>query len=82
LFDPDNEKDNKQPNYILQPQIDAITKWVYAGGVLVIMANDVNKCELDHLNELAGKFGIGFKKETKNTVSNNQFEMAKIKRSC
>ncbi|POY35844.1 glucuronyl hydrolase [Solitalea longa] len=78
IVDPDNEKDTKQPNYIEQPQINAITNWVKAGGVLVLMANDINNCDLDHLNNLAANFGIGFKKETQNKVTNNQFEMGKV----
>jgi unsaturated rhamnogalacturonyl hydrolase len=42
------------------------------------MANDVGNTELDHLNQLAGKFGIQFNKDSRNRVQGNEYSMGKI----
>ena len=57
-----------KPNYI-QPEASAvIAQWVKEGGVLVLMANDKANCELAHFNELAGRFGITFNEDIRNTT--------------
>jgi len=78
IADPDIPKENPKPNYIAAAHITAITNWVKAGGVLVIMANDTGNVELDHLNELTSQFGITFNKDSKNRVTGNKFEMGSI----
>lgn len=78
VVDPDTEKETNKPNYIGEDHIKAISKWVKNGGVLLLMANDEGNVELDYFNLLAGKFGIQFKKESKNKVTGNQFNMGKI----
>ena len=42
------------------------------------MGNDAPNAELDRFNTLARAFGMEFKKETKNPVTGNQYEMGKI----
>ena len=42
------------------------------------MANDYNNDELDQFNNLAKQFGMEFKKELKNPVTGNQYDMGKI----
>ncbi|HVX84582.1 MAG TPA: DUF4350 domain-containing protein [Phycisphaerae bacterium] len=59
---------NGKPNYIEQPAIDTIVDWVKSGGVLLLMANDKNNSEFDHLNDLATKFGIKFDGNLRNTA--------------
>lgn len=79
IVDPDNEKETPNPNFISAAHIDAITNWVKAGGVLVLMANDVNNVELKHFNELANKFGVTFNNDLKATVPvATNFETAKV----
>jgi len=78
IADPDIVKENPKPNFIGAEHITAITNWVKAGGVLVIMANDTGNVELDHLNELTSKFGITFNKDSKNRVTGSKFEMGSI----
>lgn len=78
IVDPDNEKETQSPNYISKKHIKAINKWVEKGGVLLLMANDEGNAELSHFNELADKFGIQFKMESKNRVTGKQFDMGKI----
>ena len=79
IVDPDFEKENPKPNFVSQPHINAITTWVKAGGVLVLMANDAPNAELKHFNELATKFGVFFKGDSKGTVPvAGKFETAKV----
>ncbi|RYG03212.1 MAG: glycoside hydrolase family 88 protein, partial [Chitinophagaceae bacterium] len=68
IVDPDFEKENPKPNFVSQNDIKAITSWVNAGGVLVLMANDAPNAELKHFNELASKFGVFFNGDSKGTV--------------
>ncbi|MGD0462015.1 MAG: hypothetical protein ABSB74_05970 [Tepidisphaeraceae bacterium] len=62
-----NAADHK-PNYIQPADSDVIAGWVNDGGVLALFANDKNNCEFEHLNELAGRFGIQFNGDLRNTV--------------
>ncbi len=79
IVDPDFEKENPKPNFVSQSDIKAITAWVSAGGVLVLMANDAPNAELKHFNELAAKFGVFFNGDSKGTVPvATNFETAKV----
>ena len=74
LIDPDWPKENKNPHYIEQKDIDALVDYVKNGGVLVMMANDSNNVEFTHYNELAHKFGIHWNENMKHDVIDNQYE--------
>ena len=50
IVDPDTKKESQNPNYINAKDIAQIEKWVKAGGVLVMMANDSANVELPHFN--------------------------------
>ncbi|QNF33637.1 glycoside hydrolase family 88 protein [Adhaeribacter swui] len=78
IVDPDTEKETAQPNYVEPAHVKVISDWVKNGGVLLLMGNDLPNAEFDRFNTLAQAFGIEFKKETKNKVVGNQFEMGKI----
>ena len=79
IVDPDFEKENPKPNFVSKADINAITAWVKAGGVLVLMANDAPNAELKHFNELAAKFGVFFNGDSKGTVPvPTNFETAKV----
>ncbi|QMU28655.1 glycoside hydrolase family 88/105 protein [Adhaeribacter radiodurans] len=78
IVDPDTEKETAQPNYVQPAHVKAISEWVKNGGVLLLMGNDLPNNEFDHFNTLAKAFGIEFKKETKNLVIGNDFELGKI----
>jgi unsaturated rhamnogalacturonyl hydrolase len=78
ITDPDIIKENPKPNFIDARHITAITSWVKAGGLLVIMANDTGNVDLDHLNQLTANFGITFNKDSKNRVTGSNFEMGSI----
>jgi unsaturated rhamnogalacturonyl hydrolase len=78
IVDPDTEKETAKPNFVQPEHVKAVTDWVKAGGVLLLMGNDAPNAELDHFNTLAREFGIEFKKETKNPVTGSQYDMGKI----
>lgn len=78
IVDPDTEKETEKPNYIQPEHIKALSEWVKAGGVLVLMGNDFGNCEFDRFNELAKVFGVQFNHDSKNRVPGNQFEQGKI----
>ena len=79
IVDPDTRKETEHPQFIQPQHTKAISEWVKAGGVLVLMANDSSNTELDHFNGLAGAFGIQFNKDNRNAVKNNEFETGLVK---
>lgn len=78
IVDPDTKKETASPNYIDDNSINVITDWVNNGGTLVLLANDMGNCELDHLNNLSKKFGITFTQTSENRVTGINFEMGKF----
>jgi unsaturated rhamnogalacturonyl hydrolase len=78
IVDPDTEKETAKPNYVDSSNIAAIKKWVKAGGVLVLLSNDVGNAEFKHFNQLASVFGVQFNEDSKNRVEGNQFEQGAI----
>lgn len=78
IVDPDTKKETTELRFIDSKSIAAIEKWVKAGGMLVLMANDTANCEIPHFNQLAGKFGIQFTAKNRNMVQGTQFEQGRI----
>jgi len=78
IVDPDTEKETEKPNYINARDALVIAKWVRAGGVLVLMANDKGNADIEHTNILASKFGIRFNEDNFNLVQGTQFEQGAI----
>jgi hypothetical protein len=64
IVDPDTPEESDSPKYIEPLESAAIENWVREGGRLVILANDKGNAEFQHLNQLAGKFGIEFLETT------------------
>lgn len=63
IVDPDTKSETVNPKFMDKIAANAIASWVKKGGALLMMANDVNNCELDSFNILAEKFGMHFEKE-------------------
>ena len=63
IVDTDTKMETESPNFMDVKSANEIATWVKKGGVLMIMANDKDNCELDSLNLLAKKFGIKFNKD-------------------
>jgi unsaturated rhamnogalacturonyl hydrolase len=78
IVDPDIPKENPDTKYIETPHIKAISEWVKAGGVLLVLNNDTGNAEFKHLNQLMAKFGIRFNEDSRNHVQGAQFEQAAI----
>ncbi|UFH53383.1 glycoside hydrolase family 88 protein [Spirosoma sp. KNUC1025] len=78
IVDPDTPKETANPNYISAADTKAISDWVKAGGVLVLMANDTSNCEHVHLNQLAAQFGMQFLPKNINMVKGDQFEQGRV----
>jgi hypothetical protein len=75
IVDPDTKKESPAPNYIEEKDINQIVKWVKAGGVLVMLANDSANVELPHFNNLAAKFGMHFNDDMQNhVIDDNHFD--------
>lgn len=68
IVDPDTKKENPSPNYIEKKDIDQTARWVEAGGILIMFANDSANVELPHFNNLAAKFGMHFNNDLQNHV--------------
>lgn len=78
IVDPDHVRDNPTPNYVTDKDVSAIAKWVKKGGVLLLMANDSNNCDLKHFNKLSEKFGIHFTDKSVNMVKNDTYPQGEI----
>ncbi len=78
IVDPDGLKDTKTPNYMDEKRATIIADWVKDGGVLVMMTNDSNNCDLKHFNSLSEKFGIHFSDKSRNMVMNSEFETGAV----
>jgi unsaturated rhamnogalacturonyl hydrolase len=46
IVDPDTPTETEKPNYVESKDVKAIADWVKAGGVLVLMGNDVGNASL------------------------------------
>ncbi|MBL7742015.1 MAG: glycoside hydrolase family 88 protein [Chitinophagaceae bacterium] len=78
IVDPDHVRDNPKPNFVSSKEVKAITDWVRAGGILLLMANDSNNCDLKHFNTLAAAFGIKFTDKSINMVKSDVYEQGVV----
>lgn len=74
VVDPDTKKETPNPNFIQTQDIKAISDWVKAGGVLLLMGNDTGNAEFEHWNQLGAAFGIHFNENSLNRVQRDQYE--------
>lgn len=79
IVDPDNKKDNPNPNYMTDEAAAAVYDWVSRGGVLVLLANDSANSDLAHFNKLASRFGITFTDKSMNMVVGNDYPMGAVR---
>jgi unsaturated rhamnogalacturonyl hydrolase len=70
---PDNLKLNPKAHFMDQESADAIVDWVRAGGVLVLMQNDVERADQVHFNLLSDRFGIHFNPVMKQDELNDSY---------
>ncbi len=78
IVDPDHIRDNPTPNFVAAKDVKAISDWVKAGGILLLMANDSNNCDLKHFNLLSKAFGITFTDKSINMVKNDTYVQGEV----
>ena len=78
IASPDIPVKNPTPNYMDKASGDVIQAWVKAGGVLVLMENDVTNSEFDHFNTMSERFGIHFNPVMRNKVEGDDWEMGTV----
>ncbi len=74
IVDPDIPKENPNTKYIEEAHVKAISDWVKAGGMLIVLNNDTGNAEFKHLNNLLAKFGIHDNEDSRNHVTTPHFE--------
>jgi unsaturated rhamnogalacturonyl hydrolase len=78
IASPDIPARNPTPHYMDKASGDAIQAWVKAGGVLILMENDVTNSEFDHFNTMSERFGIHFNPVIRNKVDGYKWEMGTV----
>ena len=78
LVSPDIPAKNPNPHYMDKASGDVIEDWVKAGGVLILMENDVKNSEFEHFNTMSERFGIHFNPVLRNTVENHTWSQATV----
>jgi unsaturated rhamnogalacturonyl hydrolase len=78
IASPDIPVRNPAPNYMDKASGGAIQAWVRAGGVLILMENDVTNSEFEHFNTMSERFGIHFNPVIRNKVDGDKWEMATV----
>jgi unsaturated rhamnogalacturonyl hydrolase len=78
MASPDIPAKNPAPNYMDKASGDAIQAWVKAGGVLILMENDVTNSEFEHFNTMSERFGIHFNPVIRNKVDGDKWEMGTV----
>jgi unsaturated rhamnogalacturonyl hydrolase len=78
IASPDIPLRNPTPHYMDKASGDLIQTWVKAGGVLILMENDVTNSEFDHFNTMSERFGIHFNPVIRNKVDGYKWEMGTV----
>jgi unsaturated rhamnogalacturonyl hydrolase len=78
IASPDIPVRNPAPHYMDKPSGDAIQAWVKAGGVLLLMENDVTNSEFDHFNTMSERFGIHLNPVIRNKVVGDRWETGTV----
>ncbi len=78
IVSPDIPVKNPNPHYMQPEDAAQIAEWVKAGGVLMLMENDAENADLDHLNLLADRFGIHYNSLLRKHVIGKQWDLGKV----
>jgi unsaturated rhamnogalacturonyl hydrolase len=78
LASPDIPAKNLATHFMDKASADVIEAWVKAGGVLILMENDVTNSEFDHFNTMSERFGIHFNPVIRNKVEGDKWEMGTV----
>jgi unsaturated rhamnogalacturonyl hydrolase len=75
---PDIPAKNPAAHFMDKATGDVIEAWVKAGGVLILMENDVTNSEFDHFNMMSERFGIHFNPVIRNKVEGDKWEIGAV----
>lgn len=78
LVSPDNPAWNPNPHYMDRKDAAQVAEWVKAGGVLMILENDPQNADLEHLNLLSDLFGIHYNDVLRNHVVGSGWSLGKV----
>ncbi|QEC58030.1 glycoside hydrolase family 88 protein [Flavisolibacter ginsenosidimutans] len=78
VVDPDDQKETTKPNIISEKDATAVSNWVKAGGVLLLLSNDSGHNNVKSMNVLSTKFGIRLNEDLFNTVEGSKFEQGVV----
>lgn len=78
VVDPDDKKESPSPNIISEKDAAAVSDWVKAGGVLLLLGNDSGHNNIKSMNVLSTKFGIRLNEDLFNPVIGSQFEQGAV----
>jgi unsaturated rhamnogalacturonyl hydrolase len=60
IVSPDIPAKNPHPHYVQPQDADQVAEWVRQGGILILMENDPDNADIEHLDLIADRFGIHF----------------------
>ena len=78
IVSPDIPAKNPHPHYVQPEDAEEVAEWVKQGGVLVLMDNDPANADIEHLDLIAGRFGIHFNSVLSHHVAGNDFTSGQI----
>jgi unsaturated rhamnogalacturonyl hydrolase len=74
MASPDIPALNPNTHFMDKASGDAIEAWVKAGGVLVLLQNDVEHSEFEHFNTMSERFGVHFNPVIRNKQIGDSYE--------
>jgi len=78
IASPDIPVKNPNPHYVQPEDAKQVAEWVKQGGVLVLMDNDPANADIEHLDLIAGRFGIHFNNVLSHHVVGNDYPAGQI----
>jgi unsaturated rhamnogalacturonyl hydrolase len=78
IASPDNASKTPHPHYMTAEDAEQIAQWVRDGGVLLMMENDPDNADIEHMDLLADKFGLHFNNVLVHHVIDDNFAMGRI----
>ena len=81
IVNPNNEKNaaSHRPHYMTAETAGVIEDWVQAGGALLLMNNDKDNADFEHINLLTRRFGFSFNEDLRNAAPHHEPEQMRLK---
>jgi unsaturated rhamnogalacturonyl hydrolase len=78
IVSPDIPAKNPHPHYATAHDAEQVAAWVRQGGILLLMENDPDNADIDHMDLIADVFGLHFNKVLSHHVEGDNFPMGRI----